>query len=237
MPLQKVPKNRPGDGRRRTTATKGVAQVLSVLSPSPPFLQESRIKTAPQPIRRWSKPIHFATNCRCRSSGSCRTLLGLRDTPDCSIRLTRRSIVGRWGYCPCRREWQWRRGWGVSQLPQRRSIEGRTEGPVSAFLWRSDIVSFGKTKEMGSGKSHPKGVAFGLCLLFARAKRKSPQGETLPRKAGDGFLYRFFWQDKRNGVGKIASQRRQPLDTSSRTQSLKRPRVKSLAIAFHTNAA
>ena len=74
LPLQKVPKNRPGDGRRRTTATKGVAQVLSVLSPSPPFLQESRIKTAPQPIRRWSKPIHFATNCRCRSSGSCRTL-------------------------------------------------------------------------------------------------------------------------------------------------------------------
>ena len=119
----------------------------------------------------------------------------------------------------------------------RRSIEGCTEGPESAFLWRSDTVSFGKTKEMGSGKTIPKGVAFGLCLLFARAKRKSPQGETLPRKAGDGFLYRFFWQDKRNGVGKIASQRRQPLDTSSRTQSLKRPRVKSLAIAFHTNAA
>ena len=43
----------------------------------------------------------------------------------------------------------------------RRAIEGCTKGLEGAFLWRSDTVSFGKTKEMGSEKSYSKGGAFG----------------------------------------------------------------------------
>ena len=42
------------------------------------------------------------------------------------------------------------------------------------------------SKEMGSEKTFPKASAFGFCLLFARAKRRSPQGETLPAGAPGG---------------------------------------------------
>ena len=51
----------------------------------------------------------------------------------------------------------------------RRSIEGSTEGPVSAFLWISKTVSFGKTKEMVFGKRISKGSAFG-CKKGAMGK-------------------------------------------------------------------
>ena len=45
-------------------------------------------------------------------------------------------------------------GAGCREYPDfvRRSIEGRTKGPVSAFLWRSDTVSFGAVKRNGVGK-------------------------------------------------------------------------------------
>ena len=43
----------------------------------------------------------------------------------------------------------------------RRSIGGRTKGPVSAFLWISKTVSFGAYKRNGFWRIRPKGAAFG----------------------------------------------------------------------------
>ena len=50
-------------------------------------------------------------------------------------------------------------GAGCREYPDfvRRSIEGRTKGPVSAFLWRSDTVSFGAVKRNGVGKIASQG--------------------------------------------------------------------------------
>ena len=42
----------------------------------------------------------------------------------------------------------------------RRSIEGRTKGPDSAFLWRSDTVSFAAVKRNGVGKAFFKDAVF-----------------------------------------------------------------------------
>ena len=63
----------------------------------------------------------------------------------------------------------------------RRSIEGRTEGPVSAFLWISKTVSFRKTKEMVFSKRISKGNAFG--------RKKGAMGKT--HRSFFHFTYRL----------------------------------------------
>ena len=60
----------------------------------------------------------------------------------------------------------------------RRSIEARTEGPVSAFLWISKTVSFGAYKRNGFWRMRSKGADLGLCLLSVRTESRSPSGET-----------------------------------------------------------
>ena len=57
----------------------------------------------------------------------------------------------------------------------RRSIEEHTEGPESAFLWRSDTVSFGAVKRNGVGKNcFPKATAFGGFLREQKVTRRRP---------------------------------------------------------------
>ena len=53
----------------------------------------------------------------------------------------------------------------------RRSIEGRTRGPKSAFLWRSDTVSFGAVKRNGVGKTYPQRRSLWLLPTFRTSEK------------------------------------------------------------------
>ena len=54
----------------------------------------------------------------------------------------------------------------------RRSIEGHTEGPVSAFLWISKTVSFGAVKRNGFWYFIPKGASPWLLVTFCASKKE-----------------------------------------------------------------
>ena len=91
-------------------------------------------------------------NCRCRSIGSCRTLPGPRDTPAANRPPKLGALPWAFGSSTsvCISGSGKRRF--VCPDFMRRSIEEHTEGPESAFLWRSDTVSFGAVKRNGVGK-------------------------------------------------------------------------------------
>ena len=116
-----------GGQARKNFKRQGRAFVLSACTPEPPFLRESRMRTAPHPIRRWGKPTLPAPDSRCRSSGSCGNSPGPRSTPSHSIGPARRSTVGCKQCYSGTHQRQRRWGQGVSWLPQRRSMSGRQQ--------------------------------------------------------------------------------------------------------------
>ena len=146
---QKVGKDAPGDGRGWTASAKDALLSIASFPPVPRFT-EAQDRKVPSSISgvgvsRHSKPLFFATaplavveTCRPTGHAYCHQAPALGALSRAAGNL-----------CLSRHQWQWRRGARQSWLAQRRSIERRTEGPVSAFLWISKTVSFGAYKRNG----------------------------------------------------------------------------------------
>ena len=89
---KKKPKMRRGSGAEELQAPRTRFRSKR-LHPRTPILRESRLRTAPHPVRRWGKPILEATIFRCRSPGICGKLPDLRVTPSHSMGQARRCLV------------------------------------------------------------------------------------------------------------------------------------------------
>ena len=78
---RKYPKTRLGGAAPDEAPAKGRPGLIGPSPPKDPHFTGAQDRVAASSFRRWGKPIHSAPDFRCRSSGSCRTPPGPRDTP------------------------------------------------------------------------------------------------------------------------------------------------------------
>ena len=139
-------------------------------------------------VRRWGKPTHGAPLSAAASLAVVERRPDPRDTPAADRPSRQGALPWAVGIATLARISG--SDAGVPDSPSYLSAGrwmGRTEGLVSAFLWRSDTVSFGAVKRNGVGKDVPQRRSLWLFGYFL-------QGQKVPRRKAKPCRFRRPWQ-------------------------------------------